>query len=573
MNLRPLGTVCRAYFAIVTVSMLFGPSVMGFADQTNPTKPVVSPKPKTSAPKSSVPAKPTAGPSAGGSLKPTAVQPAQKTQRSEISTRPTVKETRATAKNSPVITKNHNGTVVDIHDPKRGMDIHHGLDGSRRISVQRSDGSRLVTERGHAGYVQRNYSFHGHDFVRRSYYFHGRQYDHFYRDYVYRGVYLNVYAPGYYYPPAFYGWAYYPWGVPIAYDWGWSGSAWFDFYRGFFTPFAVYPSPAFWLTDYLIATDLQAAYTAEEAQPSGVPAALNQREGSPGNEGNVSTWAWNGQQYEMTFKGSHCGNLSVVRWDDDGVVLSRADFNGFKATYVGRFQNPGTIVGSVTWYPPGHAPGVGTWTATFTPVAQPYPGNLAGSSPLTPEVKQLIAEEVRNQLALENSEASQTAQKQDVDPGSSGIARLLADGHPHIFVVGDGLDVTDVSSGQECHLSDSDALQLVTRPAESATSANLVVKASKGGVECHTGSTVSIGLTDLQEMQNHMREMIDQGLQELQAKQGNGGLQSEPTSAQGNPTQTQYAAIAPPPDPRDESDLKTQIQQADQAESEVMSNN
>jgi hypothetical protein len=190
-------------------------------------------------------------------------------------------------------------------------------------------------------------------------------------------------------------------------------------------------------------------------------------------------------------------------------------------------------------------------------------------------VKQTIADEVKNQLALENAEATQNAQNRDVDPGSSGIARLLDDvahGKPHMFVVGGGLDVTDASSGQECHLSDGDALQLTTAPAQNATAANLVVKFAKGGVECAPGSTVAVNLTDLQEMQNHMRESIDLGLKELQAKQGKGGLPQAPASAQAAPAQAQYAALAPPPNPQDAADIQEQGQQADQAESEARSN-
>ena len=55
--------------------------------------------------------------------------------------------------------------------------------------------------------------------------------------------------------------------------------------------------------------------------------------------------------------------------------------------------------------------------------------------------------------------------------------------------------------------------------------------ASKGGNECQKSSTVTVQLTDLQEMQNSMRETIDQGLQDLQAKQGKGGLPPAPPSA------------------------------------------
>jgi hypothetical protein len=374
-----------------------------------------------------------------------------------------------TAKNGAEVTKRADGKVADIHDAKRGMDIHHGLDGSRRVSVQRKDGSRLVAERGRPGYVQRGYSYHGHDFARRSYYYNGRQYDRYYRGYGYRGVYLNVYAPGYYYGPGFYGWAYNPWAVPIAYGWGWGGSPWFGFYGGYFTPFAVYPSSAFWLTDYIIAQDLQAAYAARAAAAA------------------------------------------------DAAASEQA----------------------------------------------------AAAAPLTPEVKQAIAEEVKNQLALENAEAAQTAQKQDVDPASSGIARLLADGKPHWFVAGGGLDVTDSSSGRECHISDGDALELVEPPPATATVANLTVKSSKGGVECVSGAMVQVNLTDLQEMQNHMRETIDAGLKELAAKQGQGGLPKAPPSAQSAPTQPEFAAIAPPPSPQDAADIQAQTAQADQAEADA----
>jgi hypothetical protein len=484
-----------------------------------------------------------------------------------------------TAKNGARVTMRRDGRVSDVHDAKRGMEIHHGLDGSRRVSVQRRDGSRLVAERGRAGYVQRGFSYHGHEFARRSYYFNGREYDRFYRSYGYRGLALDVYAPGFYFASAFYGWAYNPWAAPIAFGWGWAGNPWFGFYGGFFTPYAVYPSAAFWLTDYLIAQDLQAAYAARDAASSAsVPQLVDQKEGGPGpaNEHNLSTWAWNGNQYEMTFNGAHCGNLTVVKWDADGVVLTRADFNGFKAVYNGRFIGDGRIAGTVNWNPTGE-PHMGTWSASFTPVAAPapQPTDAAGVTPLSPDVKQLIADEVRSQLALENAEAAQTAQNQDVDAGSSGIARLLdevAHGKPHMFVVGGGLDVTDASSGQECHVSDGDALQLTTAPASDATAATLAVRASKGGVECTPGSMVSVNLTDLQEMQNHMRENIDVGLKQLQANQGHGGLPQAPSLAQAAPAPAQFAALAPPPSPQDAADIQAQTKQADQAEAEAQGN-
>jgi hypothetical protein len=361
-----------------------------------------------------------------------------------------------------------NGRISDVHDVRRGMDVHNGLNGSRRVWVERPDHGSLFAERGRPGYAQRGYSYHGHDFGRRAYYFHGHEYNRYYRGYGYHGVFLNVYAPGIYYGPGFYGWAYYPWASPISFWWGWGGSPWYGYYGGYFQPYPMYPSAAYWLTDYMVSQDLQAAYEAHQ-------------------EGG----------------------------ETDGAPIE-----------------------------PGSAP------------------------ELTPDVKQQIADEVKNQLALESSEAAETAQHQDVDPASSGIARLLSDGHPHVFVVGSALDVVD-ADGQECEISDGDVLALSAAPAEDAATADLLVLASKGGQECSKSSTVTVQLTDLQEMQNQMRATIDQGLQELRSKQGKDGLPQAPPSAQAPPTVADYAAVAPPPDPKDAADIQQQVEQADQAEKDV----
>ena len=372
------------------------------------------------------------------------------------------------AKNGAALSTRPNGKISDVHDPKRGMDVHHGLNGNRSIHVERPDHSHVFGERGRPGYVQRGYSYHGHDFGRRSYFYHGHEYSRFYRGYGYHGLHLDVYAPGVYFHPGFYGWAYHPWGSPIRYGWGWGGAPWYGYYGGFFAPAPFYPSAAFWLTDYLIAQDLQAAYAAH--QEAGESA--------------------------------------------------------------------------------------------------PVPSEGGGGPALTPEVKQEISEEVNGQIALENQEAQQNAQNQDIDPGSSGIARMLGDGHKHVFVVGSALDVVD-SNQNECALSDGDVLALTSPPPPDATAADLTVLASKGGNECAKTSTVTVQVADLQEMQNHMRELIDQGLQELQTKQGQGGLPQAPPTAQGPPAQAQYAEVAPPADPNAGTEIQQQTQQADQAETDV----
>jgi hypothetical protein len=374
-------------------------------------------------------------------------------------TAPAPKGSKTVATKNGAVTKRADGKVASVHDTKRGMDVHRNLNGNRRVVVEHADHSRIVADR-RGGYVQRRYDYHGHEYARRSYYSHGRYYNNYYGRYYYHGLYVNPYFPSYYYGAAFYGWAYNPWAAPISYGWGWGGNPWFGYYGGFFTPYPVYAGPSFWLTDYIIANSLQAAYQAQAAA-------------------------------------------------------------------------------------------------------------ISDPAPLSPDVKNLIADEVKQQIALENNE-SQAAKGGEPDAASSSIARLLTDGKQHVFVAGQDIDVTD-AAGNECALSEGDAIQLTGQTAPDAQAATLAVLASKGGKECPKGDTVAVNLTDLQDMQNHLRETIDQGMQELQKKQGQGGLPAAPASAKAAPVESPMAAIAPPPPP--ESEVKAEIQgesqEADKAEKEA----
>jgi hypothetical protein len=373
------------------------------------------------------------------------------------------------AANGNEFSRRADGRPRDVHVAGRGMDIHHGLGGERRIAVERADHSRIVAERGR-GFVDHPYMFRGHEFAHRTYVVNGRVYDRFYGRYEYRpGVFIAVYAPVRYYPVGFYGWAYNPWVAPVPYAWvGWAGAPWYAYYGPFFAPYPVYANASLWLTDYLISQSLIASYQAQAAA-----AAAN----------------------------------------------------------------------------------------------QPPPPLPAGQVALTPDVKQAIADEVRRQVALENAEAQANAQNADFSGQSSGIARMLADNMPHTFVAGTNLDLID-ASGQECAVSEGDVLQLATPPPPTAQSANLIVMASKGGVECRRGNVVSVNFPDLQDMQNHMRETIDEGMGTLQTHPG--GLPTPPPSAMAMATPAAFSAGAPPPDQTAAAQINQQLQDADKAEQETL---
>jgi hypothetical protein len=186
--------------------------------------------------------------------------------------------------------------------------------------------------------------------------------------------------------------------------------------------------------------------------------------------------------------------------------------------------------------------------------------------PLTDDVKNAIAAEVKLQLARENAEATAGGLQAAPDPAASSVARLLSDNKPHVFVVSSGLSVN--STGGACFVTEGDVLQLMGTVAPGQP-ASLTVMASKGQ-DCGKGTAVQVEVADLQEMQNHMRETLDQGLADLQKKQGTGGIPAAPSSAMAAPQQTAYATNAPAPDPNVQSELSAQTKEAEQAEQEVL---
>lgn len=191
-------------------------------------------------------------------------------------------------------------------------------------------------------------------------------------------------------------------------------------------------------------------------------------------------------------------------------------------------------------------------------------------TPLTDETRQLIADEIKGQIALENMEAQRNAQHQDIEPQSSSIARMLSDGQPHVFVASREFDVID-AAGQACAVSDGDVLQLRNPRGAEATSATLVVIASKGrGAECPGQSTISVSLDELQEMQNGMRSALELGMAAMQSGQGKRGLPAAPPSAMAAPVKADIAENAPPADPAGFRLLEQVPTVADQSEKRVL---
>jgi len=339
-----------------------------------------------------------------------------------------------------------------------GMVINHAGRG-RTIISERADHSRVVSYGRGRGYSERGYRRGGYEYRSRTYFYHGRYYARAYRGYYWHGYRYYGYVPGYWYSPGFYGWAYNPWATPIAYGWGWGGAPWYGYYGYYFAPYPVYPSAAFWLTDYLMAQSLQAAYEA-------------------------------GQE------SARLGGGELVLAADQSVVLS-------------------------------------------------------------PEVKKQISEEVAAIIAQEKNAAASKG-----DSGNGDAAPDALDPNHRIFIVSSALS-EDTADGTSCSLSPGDVITRVDDKPDSDNKVKVSVTASQKD-DCAKGSQVSVSLDDLQEMHNHLREQVDDGLSALSKNQGKGGLPSGPA---GNPQANPDGQAQP--DPNVGSDLQQQQQSADQTEKDV----
>lgn len=155
------------------------------------------------------------------------------------------------------------GRVTTIRD-RGGNTINRGPRGERKVETVRSDRSRVVSFGRRGGYVERPFERGGRQYMRRTYVIGGVNYVHVYRGYHYHGRPYFMFVPPYYYAPAYYGWVFNPWPRPVHYHWGWYGSVWYRPYAYYFAPYPVYPYASLWLTDYLIAENLQLAYESDQ---------------------------------------------------------------------------------------------------------------------------------------------------------------------------------------------------------------------------------------------------------------------------------------------------------------------
>src|SRR5216684_3827141 len=180
---------------------------------------------------------------------------------------------------------------------------------------------------------------------------------------------------------------------------------------------------------------------------------------------------------------------------------------------------------------------------------------------LSPEVKQAISDEMKQEIAAEQAAAKGTQKAASGDEVPAALDPKI-----RIFVVSSNLDAT-TSDGVECGLTPGDVISRTGDTPDDDRMVDATVESSKKD-DCAVGVSVGVDVGDLQEMHNQLRIHMDAGLKTLAEKQGKDGIPAAPD------TKTQAGEVPPPaPDTNVANDLQDQKKEADQAEAEAQQPN
>jgi hypothetical protein len=445
---------------------------------------------------------------------------------------PMANETRMP--NGNVARTARDGSLRELHSAQNNMSIRYGMNGSRQIRVDQPDGSRVVLASRGAPYVQRPWNFGGHAFDHRTYIDNGVLTHQFYRPYPFGSTTLDAYAPQRFYSQDFYKWVAKPqmW-TPPAWSYVAKQEPWYTHNQGYFTPQSSYASPVFWLTDFVLAMSLFEAYNAHPLPAQAPPPipAIPTPQSSPSQTPIASSPIVQAPIAAAPSASAPIAPASAPAAPivQPPVASPRTDDQGASLSIWQRFINYiQDLLGQ---------------TPTETASSSPAPAIATGAAPITDDVKNKVADEVEAQVAEESREADVSTRGLEPKAGQGGVVEELGRPAQHVFVVASDLDLVD-DNGRRCMISEGDVVQILSNADANSGTAPGIVLSSKGGVECAQSAKVDIAISDLQEMQNHMRAAIDQGL----ANTPRGA--SEPTVT------PPFAQAAPPPD----ADAKNEIE-------------
>ncbi len=301
-----------------------------------------------------------------------------------------------------------------------------------------------------------------------------------------RALAYDTFVPAVRYPAVYYAWALARWPHPVSYGWSWSAQPWYPTYGVLFTPYPVYTSPDLWMTDYIIAQSMQAAYQAQTAAPAAAQTA-------------AQPLPW--------------GPAAAASQSSDAPTAAQA------SDTAPAVQSSGT---------PSTAQSSG---------APPAPVPLPPA--ITPQVKADLDAEIKVQLQEQRAAAATPAvfTAQSTPPA-------LRPNHVFFQVV-EPLDVPSGHPNRSCSLSADDYIKRTGGMSNDDWKIPVTVELS-GPSDCPEGLHTRIGLNDLSAMENEQEAQVMEAMRA--ASKGKGIGSNGPPSGPGTqPTFIAEGSAAPDP--------------------------
>jgi len=261
---------------------------------------------------------------------------------------------------------------------------------------------------------------------------------------------------------------------PYHYAWGWDGG-WYHAYGPYFAPYPVYPAPAYWVTDWMVAGYLQDQYAASmSAEQARQEAAVAQAEADKARQ----TAALAQDQAEIAEAKAAQAEAEL-----------RAKNAEAKAAKLESFE---------------------------AQAGKPNPN----ATPIDTQTKDQLRTQVEQTIAEKKELATQT------NPTVPDVSKALGDAK-HVYPVSKTISVTTPDFQPAGSLSEGDLLrvepgqeeQLKNPTAETLLKMRVITSKGEDSDEVKAGTVVSVSIKDLQDFDSEFRAKLDAGLEEAAKNQ------------------------------------------------------
>jgi hypothetical protein len=306
-----------------------------------------------------------------------------------------------------------------------------------------------------------------------------RNYDRARYGFVYRPVYV-VHSPVFvsWYDPYWYG----PRGVwvvhPFHYYWGWDDYGWYRWHRYYWNCYDVYPTPAYWMTDWMIAGYVADRYAASVSADQAREDARLAREDAE----KAADAARRAREDAEIAEARAAQSEAEARAAKAEAALAKAEAEEARMKSRGEQANP-------------------------------------NAAPIDPATKEALRAQIETAVAEKKDYADQVAK--GGNPVPPDVSKCLAD-PKHIYPVSSGINVVSAKDQSPAGtLTEGDLLKLepgqesILKDANENTFVTMRVMTSKGEEgEAQAGTLISLPIKTLQDFDSEFRAKLDIGLAE-----------------------------------------------------------